>query len=113
MQRKIQYQPKTRDFAFSLDGELLGFTRTYHEAEVALDEIVFALLAQEAPPLMAANLLALFERDEQAFLTTFSGLTPEAKRRTATEIAAVLRRTTDPTATAEALLQQWNKRPGE
>jgi hypothetical protein len=28
-----------------LDGELVGFARTYHEAEVALDQLVFELIS--------------------------------------------------------------------
>ena len=27
-----------------LDGELVGFARTYHEAEVTLDQLVFQLM---------------------------------------------------------------------
>ena len=27
-----------------LDGELVGFARTYHEAEVTLDQLVFELM---------------------------------------------------------------------
>lgn len=43
-EREIVYDPETRDFAMYLDHELIGFARTYHEAEVTLDQLVFELL---------------------------------------------------------------------
>ena len=45
MYRKtIVYDRDSRDYAMYLDGELIGFARTYHEAEVTLDQLVFELL---------------------------------------------------------------------
>ncbi|NNJ09363.1 hypothetical protein EKD04_003375 [Chloroflexales bacterium ZM16-3] len=44
-EKEIVYDPETRDFAMYLDGELVGFARTYQEAEVTLDEIVFELIS--------------------------------------------------------------------
>ena len=46
--KEIRYDRETRDFAMYLDGELIGFARTYHEAEVALDQLVFELLSGDA-----------------------------------------------------------------
>lgn len=46
-QRAIAYDRETRDFAMYLDGELVGFARTYHEAEVTLDQLVFELMSGE------------------------------------------------------------------
>jgi hypothetical protein len=43
-EKEIVYDPETRDFAMFLDGELVGFARTYQEAEVALDQLVFELI---------------------------------------------------------------------
>jgi hypothetical protein len=43
-EKAIIYDPETRDFAMYLDGELVGFARTYQEAEITLDQIVFELL---------------------------------------------------------------------
>jgi hypothetical protein len=43
-QKSIAYDRETRDYAMRLDGELVGFARTYHEAEVTLDSLVFDLL---------------------------------------------------------------------
>ena len=43
--KEIVYDRETRDFAMYLDGELVGFARTYHEAEVRLDSLVFDLLS--------------------------------------------------------------------
>lgn len=45
MNKEIKYDRETRDYAMYLDGELVGFARTYHEAEVALDQTVFELLS--------------------------------------------------------------------
>jgi hypothetical protein len=42
--KDIVYDYDTQDFAMYLDGELIGFARTYQEAEVTLDELVFELL---------------------------------------------------------------------
>jgi hypothetical protein len=45
-EKAIIYDPETRDFAFYLDGELIGFAKTYQEAEATLDEIVYDLLTR-------------------------------------------------------------------
>lgn len=48
--KDISYDREARDYAYYLDGELMGFARTYHEAEVTLDQLVYELLmAQPAP----------------------------------------------------------------
>jgi hypothetical protein len=41
----IVYDPETHDFAMFLNGDLIGFARTYQEAEVTLAALVCALLA--------------------------------------------------------------------
>lgn len=46
--REIVWDRETRDYAMYLDGELVGFARTRHEAEVTLDQLVFELM-QHAP----------------------------------------------------------------
>jgi hypothetical protein len=46
-EKSIVYDPETRDFAMYLDGELVGFTRTFREAEIALDELVYELMNGE------------------------------------------------------------------
>jgi hypothetical protein len=43
--KEIVYDRETRDYAMYLDGELVGFARTYHEAEVTLDQLVFELIS--------------------------------------------------------------------
>lgn len=42
--KAIIYDRETRDFAYYLDGELLGFARTYQEAETKLNALVHDLL---------------------------------------------------------------------
>ncbi|MFP4439742.1 MAG: hypothetical protein ACLFVO_21060 [Chloroflexaceae bacterium] len=43
--KEIIYDPETHDFAMYLDDELVGFARTYQEAEVTLDQLVFELMS--------------------------------------------------------------------
>lgn len=43
-EKSIVYDPETRDYAMYLDGELVGFARTYQEAEQILDQLVFELI---------------------------------------------------------------------
>lgn len=43
-EKEIVYDPDTRDFAIYLDGVLVGFARTYQEAEVTLDDLIYHLL---------------------------------------------------------------------
>lgn len=53
--KEIIYDRETRDYAMYLDGELVGFARTYHEAEVTLDQRVFELLQQPSAMLRPAE----------------------------------------------------------
>ena len=48
--KEIVYDRESRDYAMYLDGELVGFARTYHEGEVTLDQLVFDLLSGGAVP---------------------------------------------------------------
>lgn len=41
---EIRYDRDTRSYAMYLDGELIGFARTYHEAEITIDQLVFELM---------------------------------------------------------------------
>lgn len=43
--REIIFDRVTRDYALYLDGELVGFARSYHEAEITLDQLVFELMS--------------------------------------------------------------------
>lgn len=43
-EKEIIYDPEVREFAMYLDGELVGFARTYYEAEQTLDALVYELL---------------------------------------------------------------------
>ena len=43
--KSIIYDPETHDFAMFLDDDLIGFARTYQEAEVTLAALVCAILA--------------------------------------------------------------------
>jgi hypothetical protein len=44
-EKSIAYDRENRDYAMRLDGELVGFARTYHEAEITLDQLVFELMS--------------------------------------------------------------------
>jgi hypothetical protein len=41
--KQIIHDRTTHDYAMYLNGELVGFARTYHEAEVALNQLIFEL----------------------------------------------------------------------
>lgn len=43
--KQIVYDRMTKDFAMYLDGELVGYARTFLEAEVTLDQLVYELLS--------------------------------------------------------------------
>lgn len=43
--KEIVYDYERHDFAMYLDGELVGFARTYGEAETTLDQIIFELMS--------------------------------------------------------------------
>jgi len=42
--KNIVFERESHDYAMYLDGELVGFARTYYEAETTLDQLVFELL---------------------------------------------------------------------
>jgi hypothetical protein len=44
--KEICYDRETRDFAMYLNGELVGYAATYHEAEMALDQLVYARMTR-------------------------------------------------------------------
>lgn len=52
-QKEIKYDRETRDYAMYLDGELIGFARTYQEAETTLDALVYELLNHNPDPIAA------------------------------------------------------------
>jgi hypothetical protein len=41
--KQIVHDRTTHDYAMYLDGELIGFARTYQEAEVTLNQLIFEL----------------------------------------------------------------------
>lgn len=47
-QKRIAYDRETKDFAMYLDGELVGYARSYLEAEVTLDQLVYNLLVRQS-----------------------------------------------------------------
>lgn len=49
-EKAIIFDPETRDFAMYLDGELVGFARTYREAEETLDALVYEILVMAYGP---------------------------------------------------------------
>src|SRR5262245_26078171 len=54
--REIVYDRESRDFALYLDGELVGFARSYHEGEVTLDQLALEAIAFAAGWDAAADL---------------------------------------------------------
>lgn len=47
--KEIVYSREDRDYKMLLDGECIGFARTYHQAEVTLDQVMYELLAHSDP----------------------------------------------------------------
>lgn len=45
-EREIVYEPSLRDFAMYYEGELVGYARTYQDAEVTLDALHAELEAE-------------------------------------------------------------------
>lgn len=43
-EKEIRYSPEDRDYLMLLDGQPVGFARTHHEAEIALDELIHSIL---------------------------------------------------------------------
>jgi hypothetical protein len=41
---EIVYDRETREYAMYIDKELVGYARTYHEAELTLAQLVFELI---------------------------------------------------------------------
>lgn len=44
MNKEIKYDRASRDYAMYLNGELVGYASTYHDAEVELDYIASAII---------------------------------------------------------------------
>lgn len=48
--KEIKYAGRKDGYSYSLDGELVGYARTYHEAEVTLDNLVYEQLQHTPAP---------------------------------------------------------------
>jgi hypothetical protein len=48
--KHIKFDRETKDFAMYLDGELVGYARTYLEGETTLNELVYELLSSGQLP---------------------------------------------------------------
>jgi hypothetical protein len=46
--REIRFERATMDFSLWLDGQIVGYARSYYEGEAALDAIVYSRLQAEA-----------------------------------------------------------------
>jgi hypothetical protein len=49
MEREIKYDRLTKDFACYVDGELIGFAKSYHQGERLCDRYIFDELARSEP----------------------------------------------------------------
>lgn len=57
--RSIEYDPARRSYAMSLEGDLIGYARSYHHAEVTLDELEAEIQALQVTPLALPPLAAV------------------------------------------------------
>jgi hypothetical protein len=55
MNREIKYDRETRDYACYIDGELIGFAKSYHDGEVVCDQYVYDELARAEPVTFVAS----------------------------------------------------------
>ena len=117
--KEITYDRATRDYAMYLDGELIGFARTYHEAEVTLDRLVFALLSSDylpSPtpaftPRTSAELWALRTSDEAAFYVELASYTDTQLAQAAEDFAVFARYELGTrAATAGRIFQIWQRK---
>src|SRR5204863_2835691 len=62
--KRIQYSREDHDYAAYLGGDLKGFYKTYHDAEVALDQLVYDLQHSGLPVCgdFAAGLARLYQK---------------------------------------------------
>lgn len=58
--KEIVWDRETRDYAMHLSGELVGFARSYVEADETLDALIFELLNPK-PPTPAAQMCKLLD----------------------------------------------------
>jgi hypothetical protein len=47
--KHIQYDRETGDYAMFLDGEIVGYAASHHEAETTLDTLVYEILRRAMP----------------------------------------------------------------
>ena len=117
--KEITYDRATRDYAMHLDGELIGFARTYHEAEITLDRLVYELLSSDyrpspAPaftPRTSAELWDLRSSDEAAFYAELASYS-DAQLAAAAEAFAVFAQQALGTssATGVRILTIWQRK---
>lgn len=70
--KEIVYDRESRDYAMYLNGELVGYARSYSEAEIALDNLVFEILSRTPAPAkppevpVSPDCTALVDEDDYA-----------------------------------------------
>lgn len=92
--RNIQFDRATRDYAMFLDGDLVGFARTYHQGELTLDSLVAEILALRARRAVAALPLPPMDAvaatlDEQSRAAADPTLLTEARAQLAAGVTLV------------------------
>ncbi len=116
LRTRIVYDPDMHDFAMSLDGDLIGFARTYQEAEDTLDTLIFSILthphdtpADDVPPapLDCADLAATFQHTPHAALAQISALNAAQRDAQAIAYAGWLNDQRGTAYTAPDVLADW------
>lgn len=88
--KSIQYDRQSKDFAMYLDGELVAYARTYLEAEIALDQLVYELLSSGFMPQAEAPESALIGNEALCEAVDAGAVPTEAEtEQDAAEVAAV------------------------
>lgn len=106
--RRIEYSPKDRDYALFLDDQLVGYARTNHEAEVALDQEVFSRMQSDNRDLApAANLYATYKQNATAFWSVIAAFTNEQRSDYAVLFAVYATTALNVPTTPEKVLVRW------
>lgn len=91
MRKEIVYDRETRDFAMYLNGDLVGFARSYHEAETTLDQLVYEVLSRGTVDLVEQHRETLAEDVDAAEPETVTPIEAAILSRDLDRLTAVLK----------------------
>ena len=106
--RYIKYSREDKDYAMYLDDEVIGFARTNHEAEVALDQEIYNRMQSDNRNLApAANLYAMYRENATAFWAEIASFNDEQRSDYAVMFAVFATTFLNTPTTPEKVLVRW------